>query len=144
LPQSKVSLTHARIERKGDAYQLIDEDSTNGTRLNGSLVTPRERMTLRDGDRIGIGDFLLEVSVTEVQRDNKTESSTSIARQMVRAVLDRLGPGQSQPYVEVLDGASAGTRFEFPQPGQTYVVGYGPAGEVRLDDVDMWREHAAL
>ena len=35
LPDARVSLVHARIERRKGAYYLVDDGSTNGTRLNG-------------------------------------------------------------------------------------------------------------
>jgi peptidoglycan glycosyltransferase len=44
-----VSRAHARIERRGDAYVVIDLGSTNYTRVNGEVVGERE---LKDGDEL--------------------------------------------------------------------------------------------
>jgi pSer/pThr/pTyr-binding forkhead associated (FHA) protein len=44
-----VSRAHARIEKRGDAYVLVDLGSTNLTRVNGEVVLERE---LRHGDEI--------------------------------------------------------------------------------------------
>ncbi len=44
-----VSRAHARIERRGEAYVLLDLGSTNLTRVNGEVVAERE---LRDGDEV--------------------------------------------------------------------------------------------
>ena len=44
-----VSRSHARIERRGDRYVVIDLGSTNFTRVNGEVVAERE---LRDGDEV--------------------------------------------------------------------------------------------
>jgi predicted component of type VI protein secretion system len=44
-----VSRAHARIERRGEAYVLLDLGSTNLTRVNGEVVLERE---LRHGDEI--------------------------------------------------------------------------------------------
>jgi pSer/pThr/pTyr-binding forkhead associated (FHA) protein len=44
-----VSRAHARIERRGEAYVLLDLGSTNLTRVNGEVVAERE---LRDGDDV--------------------------------------------------------------------------------------------
>src|SRR3954452_11748847 len=55
LPDARVSLVHARIERKKGAYYLVDDGSTNGTRLNGTVVATGMRQPLREGDRITIG-----------------------------------------------------------------------------------------
>jgi pSer/pThr/pTyr-binding forkhead associated (FHA) protein len=44
-----VSRAHARIERRGGAYFVLDLGSTNLTKVNGEPVTERE---LRDGDEV--------------------------------------------------------------------------------------------
>lgn len=44
-----VSRAHARIERRGDAYFVLDLGSTNLTRVNGEVVAER---SLRHGDEI--------------------------------------------------------------------------------------------
>ncbi len=52
LPDRQVSRRHATIYRRGDCYYIKDEQSRNGTFLNGELLTsPR---ALEDGDEIGI------------------------------------------------------------------------------------------
>jgi pSer/pThr/pTyr-binding forkhead associated (FHA) protein len=44
-----VSRAHARVERRGEAYVIVDLGSTNLTRVNGEVVTERE---LRHGDEV--------------------------------------------------------------------------------------------
>jgi predicted component of type VI protein secretion system len=44
-----VSRAHARIERRGDAYFVLDLGSTNLTRVNGE---PVHECRLRDGDEV--------------------------------------------------------------------------------------------
>jgi pSer/pThr/pTyr-binding forkhead associated (FHA) protein len=144
LPQAKVSLVHARIEQRGEGYFLVDDGSTNGTRLNGSALAGGQPVALRDGDRITIGDFALSVALTDAAPDGSAESAASVARRMVREVLERLGPGETQPSLQVLDGAQAGTTLTLADPGRVYLLGRGDASDLRLDDVDMWQEHAAL
>src|SRR3954447_11003618 len=63
LPHPNVSLVHARIDRRGDQYFLLDDGSKNGTRLNNAAVTAGQRALLHDGDRIAIGDFQIKVQV---------------------------------------------------------------------------------
>lgn len=49
----KVSRHHATVTMTGSGYELRDEASANGTRVNGARITaPR---LLNDGDKIGIG-----------------------------------------------------------------------------------------
>jgi pSer/pThr/pTyr-binding forkhead associated (FHA) protein len=43
---------HARVERRGTAFYVVDLGSTNGTLVNGEVVMERE---LKDGDSITIG-----------------------------------------------------------------------------------------
>ena len=50
-----VSAQHALLLRVRDSYRLKDLNSTNGTQLNGVLVTDAE---LKDGDKIQFGSVL--------------------------------------------------------------------------------------
>ena len=50
-----VSAQHVLLLRVGDSYCLKDLNSTNGTQLNGVLVTDAE---LKDGDKIQFGSVL--------------------------------------------------------------------------------------
>jgi pSer/pThr/pTyr-binding forkhead associated (FHA) protein len=144
LPNAKVSLVHARIERRGEDYYVVDDGSTNGTRLNGMPLGAGQRALLKDGDRLGIGIFTLHVALVEAEANNSGELAAATARRMVREVLERLGPGATQPSLLVLDGPQAGTMLTLGEPGRAYILGRGEGSDLRLDDVDMWREHAAL
>jgi pSer/pThr/pTyr-binding forkhead associated (FHA) protein len=144
LPHPRVSLVHARIERRGSDWLLGDEGSTNGTRLNGAAVPAGQRRALRDGDRIVIGAFLLQVGLDAQAGDWRPEASSSLARHMAREVLERLGPGTALPQLAVLDGAQAGVVLTLGEVGRTYLLGRAGRGDLRLDDVDPWRERAAL
>jgi diguanylate cyclase (GGDEF)-like protein len=58
LDAEGISRMHARIEHRGDCWWLVDENSTNGTLVSGERITERR---LRRGDRLHIGDVILEV-----------------------------------------------------------------------------------
>lgn len=64
LQDPKVSRRHARIEKQGESWRLVDLDSTNGTYVNGVPVKERR---LHHGDRLGIGgsEFLFLSSAEE-------------------------------------------------------------------------------
>jgi pSer/pThr/pTyr-binding forkhead associated (FHA) protein len=47
-----VSRAHARLERRGPSYVVLDLGSTNLTRVNGEVVAERE---LRHGDEVRFG-----------------------------------------------------------------------------------------
>lgn len=51
------SRRHAEVRRNGDDFVIVDLGSTNGTLVNEDPVSER---TLRDGDRITIGQTVLE------------------------------------------------------------------------------------
>ncbi len=48
-----VSRKHAEIRRQGDAFLVVDKNSTSGVLLNGVPISGEQR--LKDGDRLGIG-----------------------------------------------------------------------------------------
>lgn len=53
VPRSTVSRLHAKIERDGPRYQLVDAGSANGTFVNGKRV--QAPYLLSDRDLIGLG-----------------------------------------------------------------------------------------
>lgn len=55
LDDPGVSRRHATLRSTGDAWDLVDLDSTNGTRVNGKPVPPGQPTALADGDRIHVG-----------------------------------------------------------------------------------------
>jgi pSer/pThr/pTyr-binding forkhead associated (FHA) protein len=68
LPDSAVSARHARLVQEDEVF-LIDEQSTNGTRLNGKRI---ERHPLRHGDLMQIGRYQLKF-----ERDFRSGGSVS-------------------------------------------------------------------
>ena len=57
IRDGQVSRYHLRLTLHGQDYFVEDLGSTNGTRVNGQLVTQRTR--LNDGDIIALGDSIL-------------------------------------------------------------------------------------
>lgn len=51
---------HARVERRGDQFWIVDLGSTNGTLVNGEPVQEKQ---LNHGDRITIGQNAVQFSV---------------------------------------------------------------------------------
>jgi hypothetical protein len=58
LNDAGVSRAHARIERRGAIWALLDRGSANGTQLNGAPLPAMAQ--LRDGDRIRVGTVAFE------------------------------------------------------------------------------------
>lgn len=57
LADDSVSRIHARFERVGDAIQLTDMNSTNGTYRNGLRMQPQETVEIEPGDEIRFGNL---------------------------------------------------------------------------------------
>jgi pSer/pThr/pTyr-binding forkhead associated (FHA) protein len=61
MRDTHVSASHARILRDGDAVMVLDLQSTNGTKVNGTPV--ENRMKLQTGDVLSIGLSELRVTI---------------------------------------------------------------------------------
>jgi hypothetical protein len=60
LESLDVSRHHARIEYADGQFSIVDQDSTNGTFVNGVQV---DRALLQHGDRVALGTVVLEFSI---------------------------------------------------------------------------------
>jgi pSer/pThr/pTyr-binding forkhead associated (FHA) protein len=57
LADTSVSRRHAEIRAAGDGWTVVDLGSTNGTKVNGAVVSERR---LKDGDTVSVGDSHLK------------------------------------------------------------------------------------
>lgn len=58
LVEPGVSRLHAKIEREGSDYFITDLNSTNGTKINGSLLEANERKRIQVGDELDFAGIL--------------------------------------------------------------------------------------
>ncbi len=56
-----VSRRHAAIRRNGDALNVVDLDSPNGTFLNGQRLPPQQPSVLHDGDELRLGSLVMQI-----------------------------------------------------------------------------------
>ena len=56
-----VSRQHAALRRRAGVLELVDLESTNGTRLNGEAIAPGKPYPLTDGDEIALGELVVRV-----------------------------------------------------------------------------------
>ena len=98
LNDERVSRFHAKVQLDDEDYILTDCESTNGTRVNGTVVQIRR---LRFGDRVGIGRSVLLFG-----------SNEQIAARM--ASLAASTTGQEDP----ITGLSASSNPGSPRPPQ--------------------------
>ena len=64
LSHRKVSGRHASITFQDSIFYIVDHQSANGVFINSTRLVPGRRYALKDGDRILIDPYELEVSIT--------------------------------------------------------------------------------
>lgn len=84
LEDSSVSRTHARIDRVGTEYRLIDLDSSNGTFVAGKKL--QQPHLLREGDAISFGRVALLFQPEDAPSD-RSQSFPRAVLQTAEAVL---------------------------------------------------------
>ncbi len=84
LPHAAVSPTHATIRTQGSGYVVVDEGSTNGTRVNENPVVAGRPKTLRAHDIIDVGGYRLTIDLgVPVAQTISARLTTEYARKML-------------------------------------------------------------
>lgn len=92
LPHAAVSTTHASIREQSAGYVLIDEGSTNGTRVNETPVVTGRPKLLRTTDIVDVGGFRLTIDIgIPVTRVMTSLVTTDYARKMLEEAEDEEG-----------------------------------------------------
>lgn len=70
IEDTKASRVHFEIRRAGNSFAILDQGSSNGTRLNGTKLEPEQAVILASGDEIQVGAtrFYLEIRDTQFER----------------------------------------------------------------------------
>lgn len=58
IPSQAISRFHAKFEKEGEQFYLMDLNSTNGTYLNGHRLNSNERKEICIGDQVGFADVI--------------------------------------------------------------------------------------
>lgn len=89
LPHAAVSGTHASIREQDAGYVLVDEGSTNGTRINEIRVAPGRPKTLRNHDLVDLGGYRLTIDVgVPVAQTMSARLTADYARRMLSEQLE--------------------------------------------------------
>lgn len=84
LPHAAVSGSHASIRAQDAGYVLVDEGSTNGTRVNDIRVAVGRPKVLRNRDVVDLGGYRLTVDVgVPVARTMSARLTTDFARRIL-------------------------------------------------------------
>jgi pSer/pThr/pTyr-binding forkhead associated (FHA) protein len=67
IDDTRVSRSHATLERTRTGWTVADAGSSNGTTVNGKALTPRTPQALKPGDVIGVGPVDLRVQPRRAQ-----------------------------------------------------------------------------
>jgi hypothetical protein len=76
LEDKSVSRRHALVERRGDAWHVVDQGSANGTFVNGQQIAEAE---LRDGQELRLGTLPLGVEVESEMPQTVLMASPALA-----------------------------------------------------------------
>lgn len=142
LPHPAVSASHASIRSEGTQWLVVDEGSTNGTKVNGKKIVARRPKALRSGDRIDIGGFTLDVELGIVAPSTSPERTAELARRLLRDALTL--EAIESPRLRVLNGPAADTRLDLPEAPCSVVLGRGDDCDLTLPDEDASRAHAEI
>lgn len=140
IPHLTVSAAHATLAVEGDGYSIVDQGSTNGTRVNGELLVRGRRKPLRDGDRLEIGAYTLSFHTGElVTQPITAERTAELARRLFR---ESQGTRPiASPRLIVLDGPTVGARLDIPPAPARLLVGQAEHCQLVLTDPAVAREH---
>lgn len=145
LPDRTVSALHATLRAQREGYVLVDESSTNGTRVNEILLISGRPKAIRSGDEIAIGCFRLRLDLgVAVSMPTSAERTDLLARRLVREALEGGPEAIEGPRLAITAGPDVGCELEFAKPPSRVVVGRAEECDLVLRDPDASREHFEL
>jgi len=84
LPHAAVSARHAIIREQDSGYALVDEGSTNGTRINEIRVVAGRPKSLRNHDLVDLGGYRLTIDISAaVAQSISARLTTDYARRIL-------------------------------------------------------------
>lgn len=141
LNGANISRLHCQIVREEGEYVLLD-NSSNGTLLNGRVVGQAQRRPLRDGDRIGIGDFVVRLELPKQPED--FEKTTDFLQMKFAQLIRQAGPEPTSPALLVAGGPTNGTRFELTQDMDEVLLGRTPDCPLQIPVNTVSKHHARV
>lgn len=143
IPHRSVSEFHATVQLHGDAWQLVDAGSTNGTKLNGKRLSGDRGRRLRDGDLVELGAYVLSFHTgVFVPEPVSAERTAELARRLLR---DAQGAtALPAPRLCVVSGPHTGQVLEIANAPSRALVGRKPGCQLLIDTPDVGPEHAEV
>lgn len=144
IPHLSVSESHASLRDEGDGYVLVDQGSTNGTKINGVVLPLGRKRKLVEGDRIEVGACALTFQASlPIARPTTAERTSELARRLFRQW--QKGGLQQGPRLVVLQGAATGKTLVLPEPPARALLGSAATCQLVLEADDaVAPEHCEL
>jgi pSer/pThr/pTyr-binding forkhead associated (FHA) protein len=142
LPYPALSGLHARLVRSDDGWQIEDLASTNGTRIDGERLTPRQPRAIAPGAQVTLGQitFVFDGTVGAVAGAERT---ATIARRLV-SDLFAASPDMAMPTLTIVSGVPPRPPLRLETTGRRYVAGRGETCDLQLLSDEISREHAEI
>jgi pSer/pThr/pTyr-binding forkhead associated (FHA) protein len=127
LTERNVSRAHARFVRDTSGYRIEDLDSYNGITVNGVRI--EKTAELKDGDRVGVGDYVIAL---------RAEASTgaAVTRSSARGSVPQQGFGAPPPARMVM--------ISPPAPGAEFSMTKSAVSIGRLEELDLCISHRSI
>jgi pSer/pThr/pTyr-binding forkhead associated (FHA) protein len=142
LPYPALSGLHARLVRIEERWQIEDLGSTNGTRLDGQRLAPRQPHPIGPGAQIKLGQIILVFDGT-VGAIAGAERTATIARRLV-SDLFAASPDMATPSLVIVGGVPARPPLRLEATERRYVAGRGETWDLQLVSEEISREHAEI
>ena len=143
IPHLSVSESHASLRDEGDGYVLVDQGSTNGTKVNGVVLPLGRKRKLSEGDRIEVGACTLTFQASlPIARPTTAERTSELARRLFRQ-WQRGGTTQG-PRLVVLQGPATGKTLVLPEPPARALIGSAASCQLALVDEAVAPAHCEV
>ena len=100
-PARYISRVHATVSFQAGGFVLTDNGTKNAVLVNGRPLGPGVQARLGEGDTIGIGDYLLQVSFAS-RSVSQTPPAASVPRDDPFAAFPSAGPKQNDPFADLI------------------------------------------
>lgn len=135
IDDASVSRRHARIRYHGDDLVVHDEGSTNGTRLDGAVVTPTQGRVLRPGSILKLGNLELLV---EHGQTNQPGGTVGVGkRRWLLSGFDLKGTTIQHTVSEAAPAKGVGLNA-------VCTIGRSSESDIVIDDESVSRRHAQI
>jgi len=143
LPSRAVSDKHLVIFLDAAETCVVDEGSTNGTRLNGVALVRGRRKALRAGDVLGVGPYTLTAQVVMAMPD-PPERTASLARRLLVDALRSTGGEPTPSEFVIVNARRPVAPLVLGGDRTRWVIGRGDGSDLLVDDRDCSRQHAEV